>query len=94
MSRFLLLLLCSSLIPSGGCTICQHHEDLTYAAFGGVWERQDPIGGRVGSAFDPAEGPYSGGRRSDPPPLDPENGEYPDEYELDDRFQTSRTHAR
>jgi hypothetical protein len=98
MSRIhlILLLLVGLLLPAGGCTICQSHDDPAYAAFGGVWERQDPVSGRVGSAFEPAEGMAPGGRESAPTPLDPENGEYWDEDDdfHDDRFETSGSYAR
>lgn len=37
-----------------GCAMCGSQDDYTYAAFGGRWQRDDPINGRVGSAFAPA----------------------------------------
>lgn len=44
------------LVCSSGCTMCDSC-DMGYAAVGGVWQRHDPINGRVGSIFDPAGGP-------------------------------------
>ena len=36
-----------------GCAMCASPEDYTYAAYGGRWQRDDPVTGRVGSAFLP-----------------------------------------
>ncbi len=42
------LLLVASL---SGCAICQGPYDDTYSAYGGRWQRLDPVNNRVGSAF-------------------------------------------
>jgi hypothetical protein len=50
MLRWLLL----AMLPlSLGCAMCASTEDYTYAAYGGRWQRDDPVTGRVGSAFLP-----------------------------------------
>jgi hypothetical protein len=41
-------------IGTTGCAMCSSCLDDTYAAYGGKWQRADPVQGRVGSAFDPA----------------------------------------
>ena len=38
-------------LPLAGCTMCSGSLDENYAAHGGVWERENPSRGRVGSAF-------------------------------------------
>lgn len=43
------------LVVSSGCAMCVSHEDCTYPAYGGRWQRSDPCCGRVGSLFDPAD---------------------------------------
>ncbi len=88
MPRFTMLwiaLIC--LLPSlGGCRICQSPEDATYAAFGGVWDRADPVSGRVGSAFEPAEGMVARQAGSPPQPLngDLEFDDLPEMLPLDE----------
>jgi hypothetical protein len=37
-----------------GCAMCDNSQDGTYPAFGGKWQRDNPVSGRVGSLFDPA----------------------------------------
>ena len=37
-----------------GCAMCDNSQDCTYPAFGGKWQRDNPVSGRVGSLFDPA----------------------------------------
>ena len=37
-----------------GCAMCDNSQDCTYPAFGGKWQRGNPLSGRVGSLFDPA----------------------------------------
>jgi hypothetical protein len=97
MSRLSMLLvaLVICLVPAAGCTICQSPEDRAYAAFGGVWERHDPESGRVGSAFEPAEGMViTRGQsttrilESDDLEMDDEDGEF--YYEDYERTQFSR----
>jgi hypothetical protein len=46
-------LLLSSLV---GCAMCDSSQDCTYTASGGLWQRENPCHGRVGSLFDPADG--------------------------------------
>ena len=48
--RSLLLL---SLLATG-CAMCPGPDDYTYSAFGGRWQRDDMVEGRVGSAFAPS----------------------------------------
>lgn len=36
--------------------MCAGTDDFTYAAFGGRWQRDNPVEGRVGSIFAPAGG--------------------------------------
>lgn len=43
-------LLLLSLLASG-CAMCCSPDDYTYSAFGGRWQREDMLEGRVGSAF-------------------------------------------
>jgi len=87
MSRLTLLLLTLAccLGPALGCTICQNPEDRTYAAFGGVWERQNPSSGRVGSVFEPAEGMMITRGQSAPQVLG--RGEIEMEYEDDFEYR-------
>ena len=39
------------MLSFSGCAMCSRSLDDDYAAHGGVWEREDPSHGRVGSAF-------------------------------------------
>ncbi|MGE0755371.1 MAG: hypothetical protein AB7F89_01275 [Pirellulaceae bacterium] len=41
------------LLATSGCAICGSCDDYTYSAEGGLWQRLDPVYGRVGSAFTP-----------------------------------------
>lgn len=41
---------------TSGCAICQAPDDCNYSAYGGIAPRVDMRHGRVGSAFDPADG--------------------------------------
>jgi hypothetical protein len=49
-SRFVFLF---GLLLSTGCAMCNSEHDYTYGAYGGRWQRDDPVHGRVGSAFSP-----------------------------------------
>lgn len=51
------LFACSLLVvvaAMSGCAMCGSPFDYSYAAHGGLWDREDRESGRVGSAFDPA----------------------------------------
>lgn len=37
-----------------GCAMCDNAHDCSYPAFGGKWQRDNPVSGRVASLFDPA----------------------------------------
>ena len=55
MNRYLLhCLLIASLAALSGCAMCAGPFDHNYPAFGGAWQRSDPVNGRVGSIFEPA----------------------------------------
>jgi len=56
----LLLLLVASL--ASGCAMCCAPFDCHYLYQGGAWARHNPTSGRVGSAFDEAGGPNTGGQ--------------------------------
>ena len=50
--RRLLLAACLSLpVLSSGCALCCAPYDCHYPYVGGAWVRNDPVNGRVGSAF-------------------------------------------
>jgi hypothetical protein len=51
------LLLAAGGIAVSGCATCQNCFDYYYPGYGGIWQRDDPTHGRVGSAFAPAGGP-------------------------------------
>jgi hypothetical protein len=55
----LLLLTVASL--ASGCAMCCAPFDCDYLYQGGAWVRHNPSSGRVGSAFDEAGGPNTGG---------------------------------
>ncbi len=56
MRDYLLVYVVAALLAvSSGCAMCVNHEDCTYPAYGGRWQRSDPCCGRVGSLFDPAD---------------------------------------
>jgi hypothetical protein len=57
---FLRRLLWAWLPLSLGCAMCAGPDDYTYAAYGGRWQRDNMVTGRVGSIFDPAGGPVFG----------------------------------
>jgi hypothetical protein len=62
----LLLLTVASL--TSGCAMCCSPYDCHYLYQGGAWVRHNPTSGRVGSAFDEAGGPATGGTmQSDEP---------------------------
>jgi hypothetical protein len=46
---------------SSGCAMCCAPFDCHYLYQGGAWVRHNPTSGRVGSAFDEAGGPNTGG---------------------------------
>ena len=55
MLRTLRLLLLVGLLPLGtGCALCSSCDDYSYGAYGGRWQRDDYVRGRVGSVFEPA----------------------------------------
>jgi len=57
MKRQLLLLVgCAWALAASGCAMCSSPFDYDYAAYGGKHDRVDRCRGRVGSAFEPAEG--------------------------------------
>jgi hypothetical protein len=61
MNRQLLsCLLMASLASLTGCAMCVSSFDASYSAYGGKWQRVIPDQGRVGSLFDPADGPLLG----------------------------------
>ena len=52
-----LLLMCSLLAllaATTGCAMCGSPFDYTYSTYGGKWQREDEMSGRVGSLFEPA----------------------------------------
>ncbi len=49
-SWFILLVLAGL----SGCAMCDNALDRSYSAFGGKWQRDNMVSGRVGSLFDPA----------------------------------------
>lgn len=40
-------------ITGSGCRLCCDRDDISYPAYGGIWERTNRDHGRVGSLFDP-----------------------------------------
>ena len=72
--KFLACSLIAVLAATTGCAMCGSPFDYTYSAHGGRWERDDPVEGRVGSAFAPAGAkadptrPSTGSSRSQRPP--------------------------
>jgi hypothetical protein len=62
-------LLCLALaVSAAGCAMCHTEFDDTYAAYGGIRERQDRMHGRVGSILsDPAMQMAEPGGMSDTP---------------------------
>ena len=66
-----LLLLCVASLMSG-CAMCCAPFDCHYLYQGGPWVRHNPTSGRVGSAFDEAGGPNTGGEvlQEEPVPAD------------------------
>jgi len=54
MKRLMSLLVICLISTNVGCSLCSSCDDYSYGAFGGVWERTDPVNGRVGSAFTPS----------------------------------------
>ena len=55
MFRTIRLLLLIGLLPLwAGCAMCSSCDDYSYGAFGGRWQRDDYVHGRVGSVFEPA----------------------------------------
>ncbi|MBM4092836.1 MAG: hypothetical protein FJ276_26030 [Planctomycetes bacterium] len=57
------LLACGLAMTATGCRICQSPYDDHYCAYGGAWQRSDPVSGRVGSIL-------SGGGTYVPPAVD------------------------
>ena len=53
MKRLMSLLAICLISTNVGCALCSNCDDYSYGAFGGLWERTDPVNGRVGSAFTP-----------------------------------------
>ena len=52
MGRNIKMFICLvTLLPLMGCAFCASPFDNHYGAEGGVWDRQNPTEGRVGSAF-------------------------------------------
>lgn len=51
-----LLSLIAVLSLLSGCAVCAHPFDCSYQYQGGVWQRNNPDYGRVGSAFTPEVG--------------------------------------
>ena len=54
--QILLLVGCAWVLLASGCAMCSSPFDYDYAAYGGKHDRVDRCRGRVGSAFEPAEG--------------------------------------
>jgi len=51
MKRLFALLMCLSLASLTGCSICSSEFDSHYPAYGGLFERDNAVDGRVGSTF-------------------------------------------
>ena len=51
-----LLAIVATLCLASGCSMCCHPYDGAYLYQGGSWQRNDPVYGRVGSAFTPEVG--------------------------------------
>jgi hypothetical protein len=70
-AAFLLLFIASLM---SGCATCCAPYDCFYLYQGGAWVRHNPTSGRVGSVFDEAGGPNTGGeiQYEQPTPAEPE----------------------